>query len=530
MNLFENLGLSQKTLRAIEEKGFTEPTPIQAAVIPLLLQNVKDVVGQAQTGTGKTAAFGLPMIETLDKGKHTSALILTPTRELAIQVADEINSLQGNKGLRIEPIYGGQSIETQLKKLKKGVDIVVGTPGRVRDHLQRKRLKLDRLSYLILDEADEMLNMGFVEEIEEILEYVNPDRRTLLFSATMPKPILNIAQNYMDEYELVKVTPQQVSTELVEQVYYQVNEGDKLEALCRVMDMDKDFYGLVFCRTKVDADKVSRKLIDKGYNADALHGDITQQQREKVLNSFKRRTVNVLVATDVAARGIDVQDLTHVVNYTIPHDPEAYVHRIGRTGRAGKMGTAVTFVTPADLKHMKRIERFANAKIQHGKPPKVRDIIRARKARIKNDVLAYSGSEIDEIYLKMAHDLLAENDPEQMLAAMLKYAFRDKLDRDNYREISAPAPFVEEDSNGKVRLFVARGKKVGMNDKKLKQLVCKGVDVAPQKIRNIRVFDDFSFITVPLKDADRILKIHGRGDRKRKPLVERAKVPAGAKR
>jgi len=325
------LVLSENTLKALSKKGFEEPTPIQELVIPRLLSGTQDIVGQAQTGTGKTAAFGLPLIELLDdKSPFVEAIVLTPTRELALQVAEEMNSLKGKKRLNIVPIYGGQSMELQLRRLESGAHIVVGTPGRVIDHINRKTLRLNKLKFMVLDEADEMLNMGFIEDIEEIIKHTNEDKRMLLFSATMPKEILNIARKYMKDYEVLAVKNKQLTTELTEQIYFEVREDDKFEALCRIRDMEKEFYGLIFCRTKVDVDNVCSRLIDRGYNAEALHGDISQYQRERILKRFKARQINMLVATDVAARGIDISDLTHVINYSLPQDPESYVHRIGR--------------------------------------------------------------------------------------------------------------------------------------------------------------------------------------------------------
>ena len=350
---FAALGLSEKTIKALAKKGFEEPSPIQALTIPVLLKGEKDVVGQAQTGTGKTAAFGLPILEMIDKSNgNVRAIVLAPTRELAIQVAEEINSFANGRKLKIVPVYGGQSIELQIRQLKKGVDIVVGTPGRVQDLIDRKVLKLDKLEYFILDEADEMLNMGFVEDIEKILESTNKDKRMLFFSATMPKEILKIAENHMrKDYEILKVEAKELTTNLTDQIYFEVKQKDKFEALCRIIDLEPDFYGIVFCRTKNDVNELTGKLNDRGYDAGELHGDITQKHREVTLNRFKARKLSILVATDVAARGIDVNDLTHVVNYAIPQEAESYVHRIGRTGRAGKEGTAITFMTPSEYKN-----------------------------------------------------------------------------------------------------------------------------------------------------------------------------------
>ena len=335
---FFEFGLSQQMLDSLEKKGFETPSPIQTQVIPLLLAGQQNIIGQAATGTGKTAAFGIPLLEKLTPANNPQAIILVPTRELAIQVAEEINSLQAEKKHRLSilSIYGGQSYDIQLRALKKGVDIVVGTPGRVIDHLNRRTLKLQEVSYMILDEADEMLNMGFIDDIEEIFQHTNPDKKVLLFSATMPKPILNIAKKYMGEYQLVSVKSQQLTTTQTTQLYFEVREGDKFEALCRIIDIEPDFYGIVFAKTKLDCDFITTKLNERGYQAQGLHGDVQQKQRERILKAFKDKHTRILVATDVAARGIDVNDISHVINYSLPQDTESYVHRVGRTGRAGK--------------------------------------------------------------------------------------------------------------------------------------------------------------------------------------------------
>ena len=287
----------------------------------------------------------------------------------------QYNSLKGNKKLHIVPIYGGQAIELQLRSLKKGVDVVVGTPGRVLDHIRRKTMNLQEISYLVLDEADEMLNMGFIDEVEKIMKATNPEKRTMLFSATMPKEILRIAKKYMGKYEFVAVEKETLTVNLTDQIYFEVATSDKFDALCRIIDIEHEFYGLVFCRTKVDVDKIAKHLVDRGYDADALHGDISQYQRELILNKFKKKRTNILVATDVAARGIDIVELSHVINYSLPQDPESYVHRIGRTGRAGKEGTAITFVTPEEYRRLLFIKRIAKTEIRKEKLPRIKDII-----------------------------------------------------------------------------------------------------------------------------------------------------------
>ncbi|RMG63483.1 MAG: DEAD/DEAH box helicase [Calditrichaeota bacterium] len=438
---FAELGLSEGSLQALKRKGFEQPTPIQAKIIPLLMAEQQDLIGQAQTGTGKTAAFGLPILEKIEAGSgKVQAIVLTPTRELAIQVAEEMNSLRANRAVKIAPIYGGQSLNAQLNRLRRGVDVVVGTPGRVLDHLRRRSLDLSQVKFAVLDEADEMLNMGFIEDVQTILEHTNPQRTTLLFSATMPREIQAVARRYMKNHRKVAVEARQLTTALTDQMYFVVNERDKLDALCRIIDVEPDFYGLVFCRTKVDVDLTAAQLTDRGIAAEALHGDVSQAMREKILNKFKRRRLNVLVATDVAARGIDIQNLTHVINYAIPQNPESYVHRIGRTGRAGQAGTAVTFVTPEEYRKLMYIQRVSQAEIRREKLPRADQVIEIKKARIKGALLNMDQEEITDEYRELAREILAEEHPEGALAALLKLSFPNELEPEAYPEIVESKP------------------------------------------------------------------------------------------
>jgi ATP-dependent RNA helicase DeaD len=429
---FRELGLSEEILTAIEKKGFEEPSPIQALTIPILLKGNKNIIGQAQTGTGKTAAFGLPIIDTItmSKEQRVQALILAPTRELAVQVCDELISLKGEKPLSIAAIYGGQSMGEQLRRLRRGVDIVVGTPGRVQDHIDRGSLDLSHLSYLILDEADEMLNMGFVDDIEKILETVNEDKKMLLFSATMPQKIEDIAKKYMGDYEVFKVKKRDLTSSLTEQIYFEVNRSDKFEALCRIIDIEEEFFGMVFCRTKVEVDEVSQKLLERGYSAGALHGDISQAMRERILEQLKKRQINILVATDVAARGIDVNHLTHVINYSLPQDAESYVHRVGRTGRAGNEGTAITFVTKDEYRKLLYIQKVSGKNIKKDEIPGVDKIISTKKDRIMRDIRKSieDHEAVGEGFNQMALELLQESEnPVEILASVLKHSFGEDL-------------------------------------------------------------------------------------------------------
>lgn len=517
MQKFEDFGLSIEVLDALEKKGFEEPSDIQKLVIPELLKERTHLIGQAQTGTGKTAAFGIPILETVEADKTVKALILAPTRELANQVADEIYSLKGKKDIRVLAVYGGASIENQIKKLKSGVDIVVGTPGRVMDLMRKKVLKVNNLDYFVLDEADEMLNMGFLEDIELILEETNDEKKMLFFSATMPKAIMDIAKKFMDDYKLLKVKKQELTTDLTEQIYYEVKQEDKFEALCRVLDYTQDFYGIVFCRTKSEVDDVTNRLKARNYDAECIHGDITQGLRQKALDLFKKKVLTILVATDVAARGIDVSNLTHVINYAIPQEAESYVHRIGRTGRAGHKGIAITFVTPREARTLAQIKRVTKTDIKRESIPNVSEIIEAKKEAL----IAY----IDEIikeedytsYEDFADKLLEERDARQVVSSILRHFYEDEFLPESYGEIQDVKVKIED----KTRLFIALGSKDGYNPGRLLDLLNKKAKTPGRKVKDIKIMDKYSFITVPLQEAEFIMRaLNSKKDSK--PLVEKA--------
>ncbi len=399
---FADFGFSAPILEALARKGFEEPTPIQALAIPRLLGGTAHLVARARTGTGKTAAFGLPLIERLSTpAPKVRALILVPTRELAVQVAGEIASLSPGPAPRIATVYGGASMGEQLRRLSRGVDIVVGTPGRVIDHMDRKTLDLSGLEWLVLDEGDEMLDMGFIEDIEKVMDAANPARRVVMFSATMPQPIVRIAREHLGVFETVEDMTNPVQAGLTDQIWLEVRERDKLEALCRIVDSEDEFYGLVFCHTKIETDAVARALSERGYAAEALHGDVSQDMRERPLARFRDKKTLILVATDVAARGIDVERLTHVVNFNLPFDPESYTHRIGRTGRAGNKGTAITFVTPEEYRRLFALRRASGDGLRKGEVPSIADVIEAKRARIK---IKASGAARDILGLDIGAD------------------------------------------------------------------------------------------------------------------------------
>jgi len=533
---FQDLGLSPETLKAIQTKGFEEPTPIQAATIPVLLKEESHIIAQAQTGTGKTAAFGLPLMDLVDTSlKEVQALILAPTRELAIQVSEELYSLKGSSPMSVVPIYGGQAISQQFRRLKKGAHIVVGTPGRIIDHLNRGSLKLDKIRHLILDEADEMLNMGFIEDMEEIMKHTPDEKKTLLFSATMPKRIRDLAERYMPSYKSITVKKEQLTTNLTEQIYYEIKASDKFEALCRIIDMEEDFYGLVFCRTKADVDNNVNHLLERGYDAEAIHGDITQAQREKTLARFRKKNINVLVATDVAARGIDINDLTHVINFSLPNDPESYVHRIGRTGRAGREGTAITFITPSEYRRLMFIQRIAQTDIKKSTVPKVKEIIKAKKKKIYSDLLGLmEEGKIDDKYFEWAKKLQEDHDPTEILAALLNYSFDEEINPEGYgdiKDVSRRNDFTggnrSIDRDGKARLFVALGKKDNLNPQKMIALIQSRVEIQSREIRDIMVMDNFSFMNVPFQKAEII--INSFKEAGKRPLVTHAQESKGKK-
>ena len=537
---FRVLGLSDKTLEALSEKGFSEPTDIQRECIPLLLENKLDVIGQARTGTGKTAAFALPILETIDeKDKSTQALILAPTRELAMQVASEIDSLKGKREISVDAIYGGTSYENQFKKLKKGLQIVVGTPGRIQDHLDRGTLDISKISFAVLDEADEMLDMGFVEDIEKILANSPKDKRMLLFSATMPDPILRLAENFMRDYTVVRIKKQESEEVLTEQYYYDLRESDKMEALCRIIDYSDDFYGIVFCKTKVQCEEIGRKLSERGYNAEALHGDLSQKQREIILQNLRDHKIKILVATDVAARGIDVQELTHVINFTIPQDPEVYIHRIGRTGRAGKKGTAITFVTPTEARKFGFIKRISRMSIEKGTLPSSNDIILKKKERILDKVRASFKEQALE-YEEIAANLLEEEDSFVVVKALLKLLYKNELDKSQYhtiRSLEKPQDKKKKakddkaiDDGGTTRLFIAMGRKDGLTKRLLANMLIERCRVRDEDIQNIEVMDEFSFINVPSMYADLIINAFKTRGEKGKPLIVKAKAEKESKK
>lgn len=607
---FEDLGLDEKTLAAIARKGFETPSPIQALAIPRLLNGDANVIARARTGTGKTAAFGLPIVQELRESRDiTQALVLEPTRELAMQTCTELQSFTEGGYPRTCVLYGGGSYNTQIRELKRGSEIVVGTPGRIQDHLERGTLDISKIKYFILDEGDEMLDMGFIDDIEHIFEQANPDARILLFSATMPAPILKIAAKFMGDYEIVEEEGVVEEPLLIDQKYWVVREGDKVEALVRLIDSNPDFYGLVFTQTKNDADTVSKRLDEKGYDVAALHGDIPQSQREKILARFRSRKTRVLVATDVAARGIDISGLSHVVNYSLPFDATTYVHRIGRTGRAGSSGFAVTFVNPGETRKLNflkaRVARASKGDLNEGEIPSVKNVIKVKQAalfdelkkslglkkEIEEDEVAENefaenlndsdlaeaqdselneGAQIvsedspenqnaenarseiasegesgissgedslekksnlirpDSMFVEMARELCENDEPEKVLAAVLSVMYGKKLSKKRYEDISKSGfpkskdsarherggsfggrEFDDSDPNQK-RLYIQLGRRDGYNAREIADYFSGILNIPEKLVDRIDVSTNFSLVSLPISDADRMLEMAGK--------------------
>lgn len=428
MKTFVEFGLEPKVLQAVTEMGFEESTPIQDQAIPIALRGA-DLIGQAQTGTGKTAAFGIPLIQKIPvQEERIVALVMTPTRELAIQVADEIGKLARYKGIRTLPIYGGQDIGRQIRALKKKPQIIIGTPGRLLDHIQRKTIRLDDVQTVVLDEADEMLDMGFMEDITTILSLVPEERQTMLFSATMPPNIQKLAQQFLRNPEHVSVIPKNITAPSIEQAYIEVHEREKFEALSRLLDMESPELAIVFGRTKRRVDELTEALQKRGYSADGLHGDLSQHQRDTVMRKFRDGSIDVLVATDVAARGLDVSGVTHVINFDLPQDPESYVHRIGRTGRAGKEGIAYSFVTPREIDHLRFIERVTRQRIARKPLPSMAEAIEGKQRVTAERIIEIVQQDDYAEFKGIAIQLLEQYDSVHLVAAAMKLLTGEKND------------------------------------------------------------------------------------------------------
>ena len=508
---FDELNLSQEVQRAITEMGYEEASAIQAAAIPVLLAG-KDVIGQAQTGTGKTAAFSIPAIDNIDtESKDVQVLVLCPTRELAVQVSGEIQKLgKYKRGLMVVPIYGGSPYDRQLRALERGVQIVIGTPGRIMDHIERGTLKLENTTKIILDEADEMLDMGFRDDIEFILSKMPKERQTVFFSATMSKPIMELTKKYQRDPQVVKVNHQTMTVTNIEQSYFEVRGPQKKDVLTRILDMYNLKSSIVFANTKRMVDEIVADLQAKGYFAEGLHGDMGQQQRQNTLDKFRKSTIEVLVATDVAARGIDVDDVEAVFNYDLPADEEYYVHRIGRTGRAGKSGKAFTFVSGRDIYKLRDIMRFTKAQIKLEQVPSFADVSEVKTTLFLNQIKEIVEKGNLEKYVGRVQRLLDQGEEITSLdiaAALLKMTMKEDKSAQQSLDASKAAGQARP---GYTRLFVTMGKKDRIHPRDIVDLISESSNLTGAKVGDIALYDKFSFVEVPSEFADEIVGKLGR--------------------
>jgi len=513
---FKDLNLSEEIQKAIADMGFEEATPIQAQTIPQILKGF-DVIGQAQTGTGKTCAFGIPTIEMIDTDSETvQVLILSPTRELAIQISEELRAVSKYKeGIRILPIYGGQPIDRQITALKKRPQIIIGTPGRIMDHIRRRTLKLADIKLVILDEADEMLNMGFREDIDAILEKVPEEKQTILFSATMPKEILDLSSKYLKNPLHIKAAHKQLTVPSIEQFYLEVSPSSKLEILSRLIDANNIGLSLVFCNTKKQVDELASSLQSRGYSAEALHGDMKQEQRNKVMSKFRKGLIDILIATDVAARGIDVDNVEAVFNYDLPSDVEYYVHRIGRTGRAGKAGKAYTFVVGREIHKLKEIQKYTKSTIHLIKPPTLMDVqetkIELIMSKVKDSLVEGNFSRYVSYIEKVLEDLNSKDLDSnyfttlEVSAALLKVFF----DRNNDQNADVVEDIIDDTAvtkEGMVRLFINVGKNNKIQPKHIIESIASSTSLPGKLIGAIDIYDKFTFVEVPKEYSAEVME------------------------
>lgn len=504
---FDELNIDERILRAIEDMGFEETSPIQTQAIPAVCEGI-DVVGQAQTGTGKTAAYTIPMLMKIDPQiKKPQAIVLCPTRELAVQVAEEIRKLaKYMSDIKVLPVYGGQEIVRQIKSLKTGVQIIVGTPGRVMDHMRRKTVKFDDINMVILDEADEMLDMGFREDMETILTETPEDRQTVMFSATMPKAIMDIARNFQKDARIIKVVRKELTVSNIEQFYYEVRPKNKTEVLCRLIDIYNPRLSVVFCNTKRQVDELISELKGRGYFADGIHGDMKQQQRDRVMDDFRSGKVDILIATDVAARGIDVDDVDMVFNYDIPQDEEYYVHRIGRTGRAGRSGMALSFISGKEVYKLKDIERYCKTKILAKPVPSLDDVKNTKLDNMFDKIrqTIEEGGLTDMVNLVEEHVNQEEYTSMDMAAALLKMLIGDTLDRED--EVEEFHFDTDKDDSRMVRLFINIGKKDKIKPANILGAIAGESGMPGKLVGAIDMMDNYTFVDVPAIHAEKILK------------------------
>jgi ATP-dependent RNA helicase DeaD len=544
---FTSLNLREELVQAITELGYSEPTPIQTAMIPIML-NGADVIGQAQTGTGKTAAFALPILQNFKPQRQPQALVLAPTRELALQVADSMTEYGKHLNVRVLAVYGGQPYGPQIGSLKRGVDIVVGTPGRLNDLLERKVLNLDEIKTVVLDEADEMLNMGFIEDVEKILAETPPERQTALFSATLPKRIRDLANRFMRDPQSVNIKRETLTLASTEQRYYLVHEADKTNALTRLFEVEPIKSALIFARTRAETATLANELVVRGIPAEAIHGDLDQNARERVLGRFRANQLKVLVATDVAARGLDIEDISHVFNYHLPDDAEVYVHRIGRTGRAGKTGVAITLVSPREKRRLREVEALTKQPIKKMEIPTPSDIVKHREGEVVETLKIWLGRGRYKRELEMVQELIeAGHDPLNIAAAAIKVARADEkqrpiaeisevkderkrpertfergngAQRGTRRESAGRSERSERGGSarrrgdasheeGMVRLKLNKGKMHGVRPNDIVGTIAFNANIPGYVIGKIRIEDKVTYVDVPEDVVEQVLKQNG---------------------
>lgn len=506
---FSDMGLKKELLAMIEAKGFVHPTPIQMEAIPWALLG-EDIMGQAQTGTGKTAAFGLPILNRVEKGQGLQGLILCPTRELAVQVMKEISFLGSRLDINVLAVYGGQSMERQIHALKQKPEIVVGTPGRLLDHLQRKTISLREVKFLVLDEADEMLDMGFLPDIEKIISFCPRARQTFLFSATLDEKVRRLATKYMRNPRLIVIPSPERTVPVIEQKYYVVKPGLKAEFLCCLLESLPVSSALIFCRTKRGASELACVLQKKGYTANCLHGDMSQRERDYVMNAFRRRSIRLLTATDLAARGLDIKHVSHVINYDIPEDPEIYVHRIGRTGRAGRRGTAITLVEPEQMRWLKSIERYIGRKIEKDFLPLNEALREKQILQMEEMIKARMRGKTSPWCEELAFKLMKNNSPEELVKTLL-----DIIWKEYYGETEGQESEPEE----MVNVEIPWGRKHGIDVRFINQFLTDNAGLSLSQIGEIELGEEESYVEVPLDYVDAVYRaidsFHFKKERKR---------------
>ncbi|MBT8280896.1 MAG: DEAD/DEAH box helicase [Muriicola sp.] len=520
MNSFKALGLNNALLQAVEDLGFETPSEVQEKTIPILLQDESDLVALAQTGTGKTAAFGFPLIQKIEsESRTTQGLILSPTRELCLQITNEMQLYSKYvKGLNIVAIYGGASIIEQARQIKRGAQIIVATPGRMKDMIGRGMIDISKIDYCILDEADEMLNMGFYEDIKDILSTTPKEKSTWLFSATMPKEVATIAKKFMHHPKEVTVGAKNSGVDTVQHEYYVVGGRDRYEALKRLADANPGIFSVVFCRTKRDTQRVAEKLVEDGYNAGALHGDLSQNQRDLVMNSFRKKQIQMLVATDVAARGIDVDDISHVINYQLPDEIETYTHRSGRTGRAGKSGISMVIITRSELRKIKTIENIIKQKFDPKKIPSGMEICEIQLYHLASKIRDTKINDAVDNYLPAIHDVLEGIDREELIKKIISVEFTrfhayysrvkdlNTVDSSGKGKASSDSRGSDFNSNGSVRYFVNVGERDGYDWMSLKDFLRDTLNIGKDDVYRVDVKDSFSFFNTDASLTDQILK------------------------